>query len=218
MSQEKVEQNPEIEEVVILNMGSIFVHEQLHVFQREHPGIFDDIYLKRMNFIKPDRLPDNAWIDEHNVFNPDAPNIDWVKRIVTENDTSYVWPMVLLKDESPIPKMPQDFLIVGINLTHNGDKFEVVLNDQGIPSFENLLDIQGYYDGIPLLDRTIFEKEIVFNEGMSTAYHPEEALASLFMTIFSIDRIPAEYIFEGNREMLLSTKDEYKQIFQKYLK
>lgn len=218
MSKEKVDENPAIEEVVLLNMSSIFVHEQLHVFQRAHPGIFDEIYWNKMNFIKPDELPENAWINEHNVFNPDAPNIDWVKWIVTDNDTSYVWPMVLLKDENPIPRMPHDFLIVGVSLKRNGDKFEIVLDDQGIPSFENLLNIAGYYDGIPLLDRTIFDKEIVFNEGMSTAYHPEEALASLFMTIFSIDRIPAEYIFEGNRDMLLTTKDEYKQIFQKYLK
>lgn len=215
---EKSQKYPNTKNLVMMQVAGLLVHEQLHVFQRYHPGIFDSIYINEFNFFKLKNKPLHPWITSHNVFNPDAPNIDWVKRVIKENDTSYIWPMVAIKDSVEIPKMPDDFMMIGLSLRPDQDSFVVITDSSGLPVYDYLLKIDGYYDGIPLIDRSLLAKEVVFAQEYSTAYHPEEALASLLTTIFGFERLPLNLMFEDNRRKFQNEADSYKIIFQKFLK
>lgn len=64
MPSERISMNVEV-------LARTLFHEQMHIIQRKEPKIFQDFFEKHWNF-KKYNLPDDPWINEYLVRNPDS--------------------------------------------------------------------------------------------------------------------------------------------------
>ena len=81
LSKEKISSNTK-------ELARLLFHEQLHIIQRNESKIFEDFYIKQWKFEKFD-LPDDPWIREYLVHNPDS--IDYF--IYKLSDELYMLPL-----------------------------------------------------------------------------------------------------------------------------
>lgn len=172
--------------------GQLLVHEQVHVVQRAHPGIFDGLYTGRWGFVHPDRIGDNAWLDERQILNPDAPDLRWVFPIVDGDRTRYIWPRVVFRETAGPPQFPRDMWPVAVGVEPAGDGFRVITGQDGKPVVEDLASVKEYADALKPSTYTI---------------HPNEASADIFCGLLVFDyfiphsRLPAAYVAETEKGM-----------------
>ena len=62
----------------IKNIGSILIHEGVHIWQRRNPEIFNRLYTKYWFFIKADKIHNKQYLDKITRYNPDGTDTDWV--------------------------------------------------------------------------------------------------------------------------------------------
>jgi len=101
-------------------LGELLLHEQCHVVERARPALFADLYEKTWGLIRAKGLPATPWLEKHQIVNPDGPDVGWV---FPTKDGRFWQPNVLLKEGVDRPRMPRDFLLVGIALDRKGDGF-----------------------------------------------------------------------------------------------
>ncbi len=152
------------EEAAIRGMGSLLIHEQLHVAERAHRDVFEKLYTEEWGFERVESLPTCDWLDRNQVVNPDGVDIRWVRPFRRGEETIYVHPRVMFSDDGP-KRMPWGFRMVGVFLKKTTDGYSLQLNDDGIAAHASLRKIPEYRD--------LFK-------GIGNTYHPNEALASLF--------------------------------------
>ena len=62
----------------IKNIGSILIHEAVHIWQRMNPEIFNKLYTKYWFFIKPEKIHNKQYLDKITRYNPDGSDTNWV--------------------------------------------------------------------------------------------------------------------------------------------
>jgi hypothetical protein len=151
---------------------NLLVHEQMHVFQRLHPGVLDDLYTKVWGFERAEDIQGCPWLTSHHVVNPDGADCCWVFPIRNGEGTNYIWPLVIFREGEGLKRMPRDFRMVAIELDKTEKGFRVRVDEDGKPVFRNLLRVPEY--------RKAFAPS-------RNIYHPHEASADMFAMIVLSD-------------------------------
>jgi len=138
----------------------ILVHEQTHVLQRTHQTLFDDLATTVLGFHQT-QAPNDPWLLERRVVNPDAPDNNWVYPI-SSSPAVAIFPYLILS-RLRNPRMPQDLQLVAVMATQAGGSWQVQLKD-AIPVVVPLMEVKAYTEAFP---------------NKSQVYHPYEISADL---------------------------------------
>jgi hypothetical protein len=140
---------------------NLLIHEQVHVIQRVKPKEFATLYEQQWGFRKVSTIRGaEGWLASHQIVNPDAPDVMWVWPV--PGTTRVIWPRVIFAGESATPTMPDDFLMVSIELLATADSYAVAADNKDVPRFQNLSDESAYMKKFP---------------GVTSLYHPNEIAA-----------------------------------------
>ncbi len=153
-------------------IGELLIHEQMHVFQRTHPDFFTSLYQDLWGFRFTPPIPLNAWLLQHHLANPDAVRCQWVFPLQETNGTRWIWPLVILKDTTQLPRMPQDFQMIAVPVKETDQGFRLLSSKLDFSSVTNLSSLDAYVRQFP---------------GTTDIYHPNEASADLFAKIVIFD-------------------------------
>lgn len=146
----------------IKDLGSIIVHECVHVWQRKEPEKFMKLYTYYWHFIKANKIKNGDSLKKLNRYNPDGIDLNWVFNYKNK----YIWLLSLYNNDA---KNISNVKYVGVFL----DKLEdnvFSLKDNKDNKHENLLDIPEF---------TIF-----FNNITGNHYHPNELSAELISIFY----------------------------------
>jgi hypothetical protein len=159
-------------------MGPLFVHEQMHVFERLFPSRFVPLFENTLGFQQA-TVESHRWLDERQICNPDALNLNWV--VSTRQDPgeqpNLFWLRTLLRDGPEIPQMGRDFLPVAVRLTRDGDRFRVAVDADDKPLT------------VPISSLTEYVARLPIDNGLD---HPNEVAAYLFQHVLMKDYLTAE--------------------------
>ena len=134
------------------------LHEQTHVLERADPARFDTLFTEVFGFVRMPRAPTSPWLDTHAGINPDGPDMVWAFPLDRIGGGGWVMPVVTFPD-LPVPRMPQDFAEVGIEVAPGGDGWHIV-EDAGVPRMRALGTIPGYHVHFPFPDEDFHPNEI----------------------------------------------------------
>ena len=155
-----------------LRLGGLFVHEQMHVFQRTHPDWCRSLYVDVWGFVRAEKIEGCDWLVKHHLTNPDGPDCSWVFPVRSGGETRYIWPLVVFAEGDRVKRMPRDFQMIAIDLAKTYNGFRVQTDGQGRPLSRRLTAVKEY-------------TQVFF--GGRNVYHPHEAAADLFSTIVMFD-------------------------------
>jgi len=138
---------------------NLLLHEQTHVLERLHPARFEPLFTQVFGFTRMagGGNPTTDWLAAHRCTNPDGPDVAWAFPLATIGGTGWVMPDVVLPDK-PLPRMPQDFQAVGIEV-RGGMDWRVVERD-GEPVRRDLDRIHGWHAHFPFPDEDFHPHEI----------------------------------------------------------
>ncbi len=108
-----------------LNNMELLLHEQMHVFQRANCELFDSLYAGQWGFIRAKSIKTCAWVEEHQLLNPDAVECPWVFPIRRGGETRYIWPLCSLSDGPGPKRMRSDFKMLAFQVVPDGDGYRV---------------------------------------------------------------------------------------------
>jgi hypothetical protein len=155
----------------------LLTHEQMHVFQRTHPGCLDSLYTGLWGFLKADSIAGCKWLTRYHLANPDAVVCNWVLPVKKNGKTEFLWPLVVFSEGEALKKMPGDFRMIAVSVEKKGKGFAVQTADNGTPLYRPLLRVPEFRRLFPM---------------SSNIYHPAEAAADIFAKIIVFDNfIPA---------------------------
>lgn len=191
-------------EQAAMSIAGLLLHEQMHVFQRTHPGLFDSLYTEIWGFIKAKEIQSCPWLEKHHLVNPDGTDCCWVFPIRQGDTTSYIWPLVVFAEGEGLKRMPHDFRMIAVELVGNDGRFRPKIAEDDKPIFRNLLEVTEY--------RRIFPST-------GNIYHPNEASASLFTRIVMVDSLTPKYnMSSARREQIDRTLGPLRKWFAENLK
>ena len=179
--------NDSNELIALRKMGPLFVHEQMHVFERLFPSRFVPLFTDTFGF-QTAKVESHAWLDERQISNPDALDLNWV---VSTPQRSAAAPgffglRTLLRDGPEIPQMGRDFMPVAVRLEPAGDRFRVAVDANNEPRIVPLDSLAEYVDRFPI------------ENGLD---HPNEIAAYLFQHLLMKEYLtaaPAADEFDNN--------------------
>lgn len=178
-----------------MRMGSLLLHEQLHVVQRAHPELFAKLFTELWGFqrLKQPRL--GAWLGPRNVVNPDGTDARWVYPVTENGGTRWVWPLVILKDVEATT-LSRNLRMVAVALKDTPGGFQVETGPDGTPRMEEL-------GALPALT-TRFPSR-------GDLYHPNEIASSFFATLVTVESLYPEGQFpKVAREKLLQRWEPFR--------
>ena len=147
-------------------------HEQMHVFQRTHPGHLDLLYKNLWGFQKAESIAGCPWLIKHQLVNPDAVDCCWILPVEKDKRTTYLWPLVVFSEGDGLKRMPADFRMLAISLEKTDEGFRVQTDNNGKPVCTDLLCAPEFRDVFPLT---------------GSLYHPDEASADMFAKLLIFD-------------------------------
>ena len=159
-------------EMAAMSFGRLLVHEQMHVFQRVNPGLFDALYTKIWGFVKAEEIESCPWLEKHHLVNPDGLDCCWIFPIQHRENTIYIWPLLIFAEGQGLKRMGSDFRMIAVELVKSDGRFLTKLDEDGRPIFRNLFEVSEYCEVFP---------------STGNIYHPNEACASVFTQIAMAD-------------------------------
>lgn len=182
----------------------LLTHEQIHVFQRIHPGHFDSLYIKLWGFVKADSISGCKWLTRHHLANPDAVVCNWVLPVKKSGGTKYLWPLVVFSEGDALKKMPADFRMIAVSVNKQDNGFVVQAADNGKPELQPLMRVPEFRKLFPL---------------SSNIYHPNEASADMFGKMIVFDNfIPAAALAPAVKNKIDTLLTPSRQWFKKNFK
>jgi hypothetical protein len=116
------------EEDLIVKLGGLLVHEQMHSLQRSYKQDFANFYAEKWGYVDAEVTPDSS-IVLNQVSNPDAPVANW---LISGDKEHLYWIRTLLKPTDTIPQMGRDFTNVVYQVEKIGeDKYELLETENG---------------------------------------------------------------------------------------
>lgn len=143
---------------MIINIGSILIHECIHIWQRRQPDKFDILYKKYWHFTKTSNIHNLKYFSKLNRFNPDGKNIEWVFNLNKKH-------ILFMSLYTPNAKNISNVRYVGIYLNKQNNNYIVDEDQQNIESLSDLNSIDEF---------NYFFKHLYGNH-----YHPNEISAEL---------------------------------------
>ena len=140
------------------HIGSVLIHECVHILQRKYRDLFYDLYTNYWNFIKTAKIYNAEQYYANSRFNPDGPNLNWIYK----NNNSYIWLLCVYKTGA---RNISEVEYIGIYLKKKGNKYYV----PKYPKIHPILEISEFYN---------FFENIHGNH-----YHPNELCAEI-MSIY----------------------------------
>jgi hypothetical protein len=137
---------------------NLLIHEQTHVLERLDPARFEPLFTDVFGFARMAPAPANAWLSAHRCTNPDGPDVEWALPLEKIGGSGWVMPDVILRDV-PVPRMPQDFLAVGIDVAKTANGWQVI-EEGGEPKRRDLGRIPGYDVHFPFPEEDFHPDEI----------------------------------------------------------
>ena len=139
---------------------NLLIHEQTHVLERLDPARFEPLFTDVFGFARmaPAPAPADAWLSAHRCTNPDGPDVEWAFPLGKIGGSGWVMPDVILRDV-PVPRMPQDFETIAVEVARTADGWKVVETD-GLPNRRDLGKIPGYDAHFPFPDEDFHPNEI----------------------------------------------------------
>ncbi len=168
------------EKRLIRALGPLFVHEQMHVFQRYNPKLMADLYTKVWKFqhIKGG-IQSPQWLIDRNASNPDGIDINW---IIPVGKDKYLWPRAIFEREAEVNAM-RDMTMIGVNVIKTKKGFAVVTDKNKKPVYKSLHRVNAYKEMFPTV---------------RSLYHPNEIAADLMAQIYLID-VTTPNLSQNNR-------------------
>lgn len=133
---------------LVLQIGALIVHEQMHCLERTHPSVFEDLYSRYWNFKKGEVEPLTS-IAVNQVSNPDAPVANWLIRD-SGSPNNYFWIRTLIKEGKEIPEMGSDFIGMVYRVQYTDGKYRVELDKSGKPVGFPLSGFKKFSSSFPL--------------------------------------------------------------------
>jgi hypothetical protein len=137
---------------------SILIHEQTHVLERTNPALFEPLFTDVFGFTRMTPAPTTPWLDAHTGINPDGPDVVWAFALDKIGGRGWIMPDVLFPD-LPVPRMPEDFQAVGIEVARTAGGWKIVEED-GQPKRRDLDKIPGYDTHFPFPDEDFHPTEV----------------------------------------------------------
>ena len=137
---------------------NLLVHEQTHVLERANPARFEPLYTGVFGFTRMTPAPATPWLTAHTGVNPDGPDVVWAFALEPTGGSGWIMPDVIFPDV-PVPRMPEDFQAVGIEVTRTADGWKIV-EENGQPKRRDLDKIPGFDDHFPFADEDFHPNEI----------------------------------------------------------
>lgn len=145
---------------------TVLVHAQTHVIQRRHPKLFAKLYTSILGFEHAALPAPPEWVVSARMTNPDAPVADWAFSL--GRGTARRWYLAeILVDHGDHPRMPADFRIVALRLTHHGTEWAYADQVQPAEIIE-LSSLTEFVERFPVRDEL---------------YHPGEIAADLLSSL-----------------------------------
>ncbi|MCK5000039.1 MAG: hypothetical protein KAS23_10900 [Anaerohalosphaera sp.] len=128
----------------------LLAHEQLHVFQRFHPGLMAGLYEDQWGFIQA-KVQDNDWMTRNQISNPDALKTCWVVPYPNrEKPEKYLWMRTVFRGNKPLPTMGADFWDIAVELEKEGKSFKVKCQPDNIPMHSPIRNYPEYKRRFPV--------------------------------------------------------------------
>lgn len=143
---------------MIINVGSIIIHECIHIWQRKEPKKFMRLYKKYWHFSNPDKIYNIKLLEKIRRFNPDGKQINWVLNLNKKH-------ILLASIYNDNAKNIGDVRYVGVFLDKQNDHYSINEDEQSIKNLKKLSDIHEFNS---------FFKYLYGNH-----YHPNELSAEL---------------------------------------
>ena len=137
---------------------NMLVHEQTHVLERANPALFESLITGVFGFTRMPTAPTTPWLQAHEFANPDGPDVVWAFPLDKIGGQGWVMPDLTVPDLE-LPRMPQDFQMVGVEVTPTASGWQVVEQD-GEPRRRDLDKIPGYAGHFPFPDENFHPNEI----------------------------------------------------------
>lgn len=172
----------------VMGILELLIHEQTHVFQRTHPGLFDSLYTKVWGFEKMAKVPTNPWLTKHNLSNPDGVDCRWVLPVKGNGQTTHLWPLAVLEEGDGLKHLQIDFRKIAVEVRKDATGFVVITGLSGTPVRRQLEKSAEFRTLLPL---------------STNIYHPNEASADLFAKLVLTDAfMPAAALTPEVRERI----------------
>jgi len=139
-------------------LTNTLVHEQTHVLERALPTLFEPLITDVFGFTRMAPVPTTPWLQTHEFVNPDGPDVAWAFPLEKVGGRGWVMPHLVVPDME-LPRMPQDFQTVGVEVTRDVSGWQVVEQD-GQPKRRSLDNIPGYDKHFPFPDEDFHPNEI----------------------------------------------------------
>jgi hypothetical protein len=136
----------------------LLIHEQTHVLERADPRRFEPLFTDVFGFTRMTPAPASPWLDAHVCTNPDGPDLVWAFALDQVGGSGWVMPAVTLPDVA-VPRMPQDFQSIAIELARSGSGWTMVEAD-GVPTWRDLDQLAGWHAHFPFPDEDFHPNEI----------------------------------------------------------
>ena len=137
---------------------NLLVHEQTHVLERASPARFEPLFTEVFGFTRMTPAPATPWLTAHTGINPDGPDVVWAFGLAQLGATGWIMPDVIFPDV-PVPRMPEDFQAVGIEVAKTADGWKIV-EENGQPKRRDLDKIPGFDEHFPFADEDFHPNEI----------------------------------------------------------
>lgn len=142
--------------------SNLLVHEQTHVLQRRYPVLFAALYTKILKYRHIVPAPLTPWLQENGMTNPDAMDTGWAYPVSEGGDARWIMPYLVLRNLTQ-PKMPRDFINIGVPVMEGRNGWEIVNAPNGLNQ-ELVANFMAYARQFPNPDQ---------------AYHPNEFAADV---------------------------------------
>ena len=136
----------------------LLLHEQTHVLERLYPERFEPLITRVFGFTRLPVAPITPWLAAHRCTNPDGPDVVWAFNLEHIGGDGWILPDVVLPD-GPLPRMPEDFRAVAIDLARDADGWRIV-EEHGEPKRQRLDKVPSYDSWFPFPDEDFHPNEI----------------------------------------------------------
>ena len=102
-------------EQAIKDIGSVIIHEAVHVWQRKDSKAFIDLFTNYWNFEKISKMYNGEWLESLNRYNPDGVDTNWIFNLNKKN----IFILSIYKDDA---KTIGDVELIGVYVEKDGNR------------------------------------------------------------------------------------------------
>ena len=125
----------------IKNIGSVLIHECIHIWQFRQPDKFDNLYKNYWHFLKTDKIHNSEKYENIKRFNPDGKDTNWVFNY----NNKYIW---FLSTYTKNAKNISHVKYIGINLTKLKNSEFLIEEGTNIDDLLNITEFNSFFQNL----------------------------------------------------------------------